>query len=107
MGKLLLSSVEQLKVILPNQFVVIDIFIGVKCIIFWHDRVLRVCDDVYVSDQRIVIFPANRNRNRFEEPTSVRIGIGIVHEFQNLQYRREKLPTRFLTRERILRTIHQ
>ena len=33
----------------------------------------------------VVIFPANRNRNRFAEPTSVRIGIGIVCEFQNLQ----------------------
>ena len=37
------------------------------------------------SDQQIVIFPTNRNRNRFAEPTSVRIGIGIVSEFQNLQ----------------------
>ena len=37
------------------------------------------------SVQRIVIFPANRNRNRFAEPTSVRIGIGIVREFQNLR----------------------
>ena len=36
------------------------------------------------SGQRIVIFPANRNRNRFAEPTSVGIGIGIVCEFQNL-----------------------
>ena len=36
------------------------------------------------SDQRIVIFPANRNRNRFAESTSVRIGMGIVCEFQNL-----------------------
>jgi hypothetical protein len=37
-----------------------------------------------VSDKRIVIFPANRNRNRFAEPTSVRIGIRIVREFQNM-----------------------
>ena len=37
------------------------------------------------SDQGIVIVPANKNRNRFAEPTSVRIGIGIVCEFQNLQ----------------------
>ena len=37
-----------------------------------------------VSVQQIVIFPANRNRNRFAEPTSVQIGIGIVREFQNL-----------------------
>ena len=36
------------------------------------------------SKQRIVIFPANRNRNRFVEPTSLIIGIGIVREFQNL-----------------------
>ena len=34
-----------------------------------------------ISDQRIVIFPVNRNRNRFAEPTSVK----IVCEFQNLQ----------------------
>ena len=39
----------------------------------------------FTSDQQIVIFPANRNRNRFWEPTSVQIGIGIVREFQNLQ----------------------
>ena len=37
------------------------------------------------GDQRIVVFPANRNRNRFAEATSVRIGIGIVCEFQNLR----------------------
>ena len=37
------------------------------------------------SDQRIVTFTANSNSNRFTEATSVRIGIGIVHEFQNLQ----------------------
>ena len=37
------------------------------------------------SDQQIGIFPANRNRNRFVEQTSVRIGIGIVCESQNLQ----------------------
>ena len=43
------------------------------------------CFMFYVSDQRIVIFPANRNRNRFAEPTSVRIGIGIVRESQNLR----------------------
>ena len=36
-----------------------------------------------VSDQRIVIFPANRNRNRFAEQISVQIG--IVCEFQNLK----------------------
>ena len=33
----------------------------------------------------MVIFPANRNRNRFAEPSSVRIGIGIVREFQILR----------------------
>ena len=38
-----------------------------------------------ISDQRIVIFPANRNRKRFAEPISVQIGIGIVHEFQILR----------------------
>ena len=37
------------------------------------------------SDQRIVIFPAKRNRNRFAEPTSVPIGIGIDREFQNMR----------------------
>ena len=36
-------------------------------------------------DQRIVIFPANRNRKRFAKPTSVQMGIGIICEFQNLQ----------------------
>ena len=36
------------------------------------------------SDQWIVIFTANRNRNRFAEPTSVQIGIEIVCELQNL-----------------------
>ena len=36
------------------------------------------------SDQRVIIFPVNRNRNRFAEPTSVGIEIGIVCEFQNL-----------------------
>ena len=30
------------------------------------------------SDQQIVIFPANRSRNRFAEPTSVQVGIGII-----------------------------
>ena len=30
-------------------------------------------------------FPANRNRNRVAEPTSVGVGIGIVWEFPNLQ----------------------
>ena len=37
------------------------------------------------SVQRIVIFPVNRNRNRFAEPASVWIGIGIVHESQNMR----------------------
>ena len=37
------------------------------------------------SDQQIVIFPANRNRNRFMERTSVQIGIEIVCEAQNLR----------------------
>ena len=31
-----------------------------------------------IIDQRIGFFSANRNRNRFAEPTSVQIGIGIV-----------------------------
>ena len=37
-----------------------------------------------ISVQQIVIFPANRNKIRFAELTSVRIGVGIVSEFQNL-----------------------
>ena len=35
------------------------------------------------SDQQIINFLANRNRIIFAEPTSVRIEIGIVCEFQN------------------------
>ena len=38
-----------------------------------------------VSDQQIIIFPATWNRNRFAEPTSVGIGIGIVCESQNMR----------------------
>ena len=37
------------------------------------------------SDQQIVIFPVNRNRNRFAEPSFVQIGLGIVREIQSLQ----------------------
>ena len=37
------------------------------------------------SVQLIIIFLANRNRNRFASPTSLQKGIGIVCEFQNLQ----------------------
>ena len=37
-----------------------------------------------ISDQWIVIFSANRNRNKLAEPTSVWIGIWIVCESQNL-----------------------
>ena len=37
------------------------------------------------SVQRIVLIPANRNRNKFAESTSVGLVIGIVCEFQNLQ----------------------
>ena len=47
------------------------------------------------SDQRIVIFPANRNRNRFLEPTFVQIGIGIVSEFQNLRIGKGKIFVRW------------
>ena len=47
---------------------------------FWKCKLAAALN----SDQRIVIFPANRNRNRFRDPTSVQIGIGIVCEFQNL-----------------------
>ena len=42
------------------------------------------CGILGVSDQGIVNFPANRNRNRFAEPTSTQIEIGVVCEFQNL-----------------------
>ena len=38
-----------------------------------------------ISDQQIVIFPANRNRNKFAEPTFIQIGIGIVCESKNLR----------------------
>ena len=38
---------------------------------------------MHISEQRIVIFPANRNR--FTEPTYVRIGMGVVRESQNLR----------------------
>ena len=48
------------------------------------NTLLFALNTAWSSDQRIVIFPANRNMNRFAEPTSVRIGIGIVREFQNL-----------------------
>ena len=44
-------------------------------------NLIQICH----SDQRIVFSPANRNLNRFAEPTSVRIGIGIISESQNLQ----------------------
>ena len=50
----------------------------------WHANFLTK-HTLENSDQRIVIFPVNRNRNRFAEPTSVRIGIGIVCESQNLR----------------------
>ena len=35
-------------------------------------------NDIQSIDQQIVIFPANGNRNRFMEPSSLRIGIGII-----------------------------
>ena len=41
----------------------------------------------HISVKPLVIFPANRNRNTFAEPSSVRIGIGIVCECQNLRIR--------------------
>ena len=37
------------------------------------------------SDQGVGNFPANKNRNRFAEPLSVRIGIVIVCESKNLR----------------------
>ena len=37
------------------------------------------------SVQRIVTFSANRNSNRFTEPTYLRIGIGTVCELLNMQ----------------------
>ena len=39
----------------------------------------------HFSVQKIGIFPVNRNRNRFEGPTSLQIGIGIVRKCQNLR----------------------
>ena len=45
----------------------------------------KTITDVPASNQRIGIFPANMNRNRFAEPNFVWIGIGIVCEFQNLR----------------------
>ena len=48
-------------------------------------KVSFMVENLVASDQRMVIFPANRNRNRFAEPSSVQIGIGIVLEFQNLR----------------------
>ena len=41
------------------------------------------------SVQRIFIFPANRNKNRFADPNSVQIVIRRVCEFPNLQIRKE------------------
>ena len=38
-----------------------------------------------ISVQQIVIFPANRNMNRFEESTSVGIGIGKICEFKTCE----------------------
>ena len=35
--------------------------------------------------ERIGMFPANRNRNRFAEPTSLQIGTGIVCKLPNLR----------------------
>ena len=40
---------------------------------------------IWHSDEQLVIFPTNRNMNRFVEPTSVEIGIGIVCESQFLR----------------------
>ena len=64
------------------------VYLGACRLVYYHrggERGLQNRQEVFFSDQRIVIFPANRNRNIFAEPTYVRIGIGIVHEFQNLQ----------------------
>ena len=41
--------------------------------------------DVDSSDKRKFIFPAKRNRNGLAEPTSVRIGTGIVYEYHKLR----------------------
>ena len=38
-----------------------------------------------ISVNKIVIIVANKNINKFAQPTSSQVGIGIVHEFQNLQ----------------------
>ena len=47
--------------------------------IFNSKDILIMCHKLQQSsDQQIVIFPANRIRNRFAESTSVQIGIVIV-----------------------------
>ena len=61
------------------------------CVCICETSLLPICSFVcyiqvvQLSDQQIVIFPANRNRIRFAEPTFIRIGIGIVRESKNLQ----------------------
>ena len=52
---------------------------------YYHSNFFIDFIKILFSVQQIVIHPANRNRNRFVEPTSVQIGIGIFHESQNLQ----------------------
>ena len=51
---------------------------------FIGSNILIVKYLLLINDQRIGIYPANRNWNRFAEPTSARIGIGIVCESRNL-----------------------
>ena len=63
------------------SIVLIPVF-GLRCSIL-HFLVLP--EVKYCTVQRKFIFPTNRNRNIFAEPTSVQIGIGILCELQNLQ----------------------
>ena len=58
-----------------------------KLISWWYRLCCLVGKTAIIVEpmQQIVNYPGNKNRNRFAEPTSVKIGIGIVREFQNLQ----------------------
>ena len=60
----------------------LDIF---RIIVIGHFIVQNRSEDEIQWSKWIVNFPAKRNRNRFAEPTSVRIWIGIFRRFQNLR----------------------
>ena len=63
------------------SIVLIPVF-GLRCSVL---PVLVLPEVKYCTVQRTFIFPTNRNRNIFAEPTSVQIGIGILCELQALQ----------------------